>query len=67
MTFSCKKMNNLATKDFKVLEAYGNNYLIWEMDVKIKLSSKDFIGTINEPNPQSPTIPELSKYDALHF
>src|SRR5438128_1945580 len=60
-------MNNIASKDFNVLEADGSNYLTWAMDVKILLSSKGFIGTINEPNPQGPSIPESAKYATLHF
>src|SRR6266540_3114917 len=60
-------MNNLDTKDFNVLKVDGSNYLTWAMDVKIKLSSKGFIGTINEPNPQGPSIPESAKYAALYF
>src|SRR5438128_1132321 len=67
MTFSFRKMNNLATKDFNVLEVDGNNYLTWAIDLKIKLSSKDFIGTIYKPNQQGPPIPESAKYVALHF
>ena len=60
-------MNNVATKDFNVLEADGSNYLTWVMDLKIKLSSKDFIGTSNESNPQGPPISESTKYDVLYF
>ena len=57
-------MNNVATKDLNILEADGSNYLTWAMDVKIKLSSKVFIATINEPNPQGPAIPDTTKYVA---
>ena len=60
-------MNNIASKDFNVLEEVGSNYLTWAMDVKILLSSKGFIGTINEPNPQGPPISKSAKYVALHF
>ena len=60
-------MNNVASKDFNVLEADGSNYLTWAMDIKILLSSKSFIGTINEPNPQGLAILESIKYVVLHF
>ena len=60
-------MNNLANKEFNVLEEDGSNYLTWAMDVKIILSSKGFINTINERNSISPAIPDSTKYAALHF
>jgi hypothetical protein len=36
------------------------------MDVKIVLTAKGYINTINEPNPQNP-IPEAQKFATLHF
>src|SRR6266508_3824603 len=59
--------NNIAPKDFNILEADGSNYLTWAMDVKIKLSSKGYINTINEPNATDPAIPDTTKYAVLHF
>uniref|UniRef100_K4AKW4 Uncharacterized protein n=1 Tax=Setaria italica TaxID=4555 RepID=K4AKW4_SETIT len=59
-------MAHLINKDFTELAADGTNYLTWAMDVKIVLIAKDFIGTLNEPNPQAP-IPEVDKFRTLHF
>ena len=60
-------MNNIANKDFNVLEADGSNYLTWAMDVKIILSSKGFTNAINEASSSGPAITDLTKYDVLHF
>jgi hypothetical protein len=59
-------MAKLINKDFTELAADGSNYLTWAMDVKIVLTAKDFINTINEPDPLNP-IPETKKFAALHF
>ena len=53
-------------KDFAELAADGSNYLTWAMDVKIMLTSKGFLNSIEEPNPQAPVSNE-AKYATLHF
>ena len=60
-------MNNIASKDFNVLEADGSNYLTWAMDVKIILSSKGFTNAINEASSSTPAISDTTKYVVLHF
>src|SRR5438128_4714605 len=60
-------MNNIASKDFNVLEADDSNYLTWAMDVKILLSSKGFINTINESSTSVPPIPKSAKYATSYF
>jgi hypothetical protein len=59
-------MDKLINKDFTELAVDGSNYLTWAMDVKIVLTAKGFINTINEPNPQNP-IPEAQKFCNLAF
>uniref|UniRef100_K3YLK5 Retrotransposon Copia-like N-terminal domain-containing protein n=1 Tax=Setaria italica TaxID=4555 RepID=K3YLK5_SETIT len=61
-----KKMAHLINKDFTELAVDGNNYLTWAMDVKIVLTTKGFIGTLDESNPQA-HIPEADKFRTLHF
>ena len=53
-------------KDFAELAADGSNYLTWAMDVKIMLTAKGFLNSIEEPNPQAPVSNE-AKYATLHF
>jgi hypothetical protein len=59
-------MAKLINKDFTELGVDGSNYLTWAVDVKIVLTAKGYINTINEPNPQNP-IPEEHKFATLHF
>ena len=39
-------MAHLVNKDFVELAADGSNYLTWAMDVKIMLTAKGYINTI---------------------
>jgi hypothetical protein len=66
MVLSYRKMTKLINKDFTELAADGSNYLTWAMDVKIVLTTKGYINTINEPNPPNP-IPQSQKFATLHF
>ena len=59
-------MAHLVNKDFAELAADGSNYLTWAMDVKIMLTEKGYINTIEEPNPQAPVTDE-AKYTILYF
>ena len=59
-------MAHLVNKDFAELAADGSNYLTWAMDVKIMLTAKGYINTIEEPNPQAPVTDE-AKYTILYF
>ena len=54
-------MAHLVNKDFAELAADGSNYLTWAMDVKIMLTAKGYINTIEDPNPQAPVTDE-AKY-----
>ena len=42
-------MAHLINKDFTEITADGHNYLSWAIRVKILLTSKDFIDSINKP------------------
>ena len=44
-------MANLVNKDFTEIAADGDNYLPWAIDIKIMLTTKDFIDDVNKPNP----------------
>jgi len=59
-------MAHLVNNDFAELAADGSNYLTWAMDVKIMLTEKGYINTIEEPNPQAPVTDE-AKYTTLYF
>ena len=59
-------MSPIVNKDFAELAADGSNYLTWAMDVKIMLTAKGFLNSIEEPNPQAPVSNE-AKYATLHF
>ena len=59
-------MSPIVNKDFVELAADGSNYLTWAMDVKITLTAKGFLNSIEEPNPQAPVSNE-AKYATLHF
>ena len=59
-------MAHLVNKDFAELAADGSNYLTWAMDVKIMLTAKGYINTIEDPNPQAPVTDE-AKYTTLYF
>jgi hypothetical protein len=59
-------MAKLINKDLTELAVDGSNYLTWAMDVKIVLTAKCYINTINEPNPQNP-IPEAQRFATLNF
>ena len=59
-------MTHLVNKDFAKLAAVGSNYLTGAMDIKIMLTAKGYINTIEEPNPQAP-ISDEAKYTTLHF
>ena len=58
MIFHVGKMAHLVNKDFAKLAADGSNYLTWAMDIKIMLTTKGYINTIEEPNPQAPASDE---------
>uniref|UniRef100_K3ZDM4 Retrotransposon Copia-like N-terminal domain-containing protein n=1 Tax=Setaria italica TaxID=4555 RepID=K3ZDM4_SETIT len=60
-------MAHLINKDFIEFAADGSNYLTWAMGVKIVLTAKGFIGTLNEPNPQAHIPKCLQQKVSLHF
>jgi len=57
-------MANLVNKDFTEIAADGDNYLLWDISVKIMLTTKDFIDDINKPNTQA-HISDTTKYNTL--
>ena len=57
-------MANLVNKDFTEIAADGHNYLLWAINVKIMLTTKDFIDDINKPNTQA-HISDTTKYNTL--
>ena len=57
-------MAPIVNKDFAELAADGSNYLTWAMDVKIMLTAKGFLNSIEEPNPQAPF---QMKQNMLHY
>ena len=57
-------MANLVNKDFTEIAADGDNYLLWDISVKIMLTTKDFIDDINKPNTQA-HISGTTKYNTL--
>ena len=57
-------MANLVNKDFTEIAADGDNYLLWDISVKIMLTTKDFIDDINKPNTQA-YISDTTKYNTL--
>ena len=59
-------MAHLVNKDFAELAADASNYLTWAMDVKIMLTAKSYINTIEESNPQAP-ISDEAKYTTFYF
>ena len=59
-------MTHLVNKDFAKLAAVGSNYLTGAMDIKIMLTAKGYINTIEEPNPQAP-ISDEANCTTLYF
>ena len=57
-------MANLVNNDFTEIAAHGDNYLLWDISVKIMLTTKDFIDDINKPNTQA-HISDTTKYNTL--
>ena len=57
-------MANLVNKDFTEIAADGDNYLLWDISVKIMLTTKDFIDDINKPNTRA-HISDTTKYNTL--
>ena len=57
-------MANLVNNDFTEIAADGHNYLLWDISVKIMLTTKDFIDDINKPNTRA-HISDTTKYNTL--
>ena len=59
-------MANLVNKDFTEIAADGDNYLLWDISVKIMLTTKDFIDDINKPNTSAHVL-DTTKYITSRF
>jgi hypothetical protein len=63
-------MADISKKEFTELALDGSNYLTWAMDVKINLSARGLVATINPPQENAKAIPEkagIATYAASHF
>ena len=59
-------MANLVNKDFTEIAADGDNYLLWDISVKIMLTTKDFIDNISKSNPKAHVL-DTTKYITSQF